>query len=155
MSYRFLLGRLPAKIRDISRPRLKAWLNTSRVWKVETKGNHDRKATGMKMIIPIHASYIRATSRTDFHIIVFSNQGLNAIAILRRPQPVGMNASAIENTSPIVSGVFLTVTTMLAIIAVNSNAWNVRTVSWKLADILSLNEKILKIITSPNNTNHE
>lgn len=54
--YTLLLGRFPAKMREISKPRLKAWLNTNRVWKVEMKGNHDKNAMGIKIIMPIHAS---------------------------------------------------------------------------------------------------
>lgn len=62
-----VLGLFPARIRDISNPRLNAWLNMRRVWKVDTKGNHEKNATGMKMSIPIPASYNRARDRTDFH----------------------------------------------------------------------------------------
>jgi hypothetical protein len=57
----------PAKIREISRPRLNAWLNKMRDWKVETKGNHEKNTIGTKMAAPIPASYIRAISRTESH----------------------------------------------------------------------------------------
>lgn len=52
---------------EISSPRLNAWLNRRRDWKVETNGNQDKIAIGVKMIIPIAASYIRANSRTESH----------------------------------------------------------------------------------------
>lgn len=58
----------PARMREISSPRLNAWLKRSRDWKVETNGNHDNNAIGEKMITPIPASYIRANSLTESHI---------------------------------------------------------------------------------------
>jgi len=47
---------LPARISEISKPLLKAWLNKRRVWKVDMNGNHEQIAMGTKMIIPIPAS---------------------------------------------------------------------------------------------------
>jgi hypothetical protein len=55
-SYKPVLGRVPANRTEISRPRLKAWLKTRRVWKVEMKGNHEEAAIGMKRNVPIAAS---------------------------------------------------------------------------------------------------
>jgi len=49
-------GLLPARMRDISKPLLNAWLNRSRVWKVDMNGNHEQMAMGMQMIIPVPAS---------------------------------------------------------------------------------------------------
>ncbi len=112
------------------------------------KSLHNQSGTQAKLKSLTQQPFFKIRNRQEFlslqnHEEVQSEEVHHWVRLtLRRPQPVGMNASAIENTSPIVSGVFLTVTTRLAIIAVNSNAWNVRTVSWKLADILSLNEKI-------------
>ena len=50
------LGLFPARMREISRPRLKAWLKRRRVWNVETKGNQEHMATGTNMNMPIPAS---------------------------------------------------------------------------------------------------
>jgi len=51
-----VFGLFPARIREISKPRLKAWLNMRRVWNVDTKGNQEKNAMGTKMSIPIPAS---------------------------------------------------------------------------------------------------
>lgn len=61
------LALFPARIFEISRPRLKAWLKRSRDWKVDMNGNHERIEMGAKMIIPIPASYILANSLTESH----------------------------------------------------------------------------------------
>ena len=61
--YRFL----PARIREICRPRLKAVLKSSRVWMVETKGSQARTATGAKITIPIPYSYVLAMGFTESH----------------------------------------------------------------------------------------
>lgn len=57
----------PARMREISNPRLNAWLKSKRDWKVETNGNQDNTAMGIKMSKPIPASYILANSRTESH----------------------------------------------------------------------------------------
>lgn len=79
-----VLGLFPARMREISRPRLKAWLKRRRVWKVDTKGNQEPMATGMKMNMPIPASYSRARVRIDFHSRSFFTTGFHATAICRR-----------------------------------------------------------------------
>lgn len=79
--YTPVLGLFPARTREISNPRLKAWLNMSRVWKVDTNGNHDDNAMGMNISIPIPASYRRAMERMDFHKPSFFIKGFQAIAI--------------------------------------------------------------------------
>lgn len=61
------LALFPARMMEISSPRLNAWLKRRRDWKVEINGNHDSTAIGAKMIIPIPASYILANSRTESH----------------------------------------------------------------------------------------
>lgn len=61
------LALFPARMSEISNPRLKAWLNRSRDWKVERNGNHDKNAIGAKMSTPIPASYILANSLTESH----------------------------------------------------------------------------------------
>lgn len=61
------LALFPARMREISRPRLNAWLKRRRDWKVETNGNHERIATGIKISAPIPASYILANSLTESH----------------------------------------------------------------------------------------
>lgn len=66
-SYISTLALFPAKINEISNPRLNAWLNRRRDWKVEMNGNQDNIAMGAKIIIPIQASYIRANSFTESH----------------------------------------------------------------------------------------
>lgn len=76
-----VLALFPARIREISNPRLKAWLNMSLVWNVETNGNHENKAIGIKIIIPIPASYRRAIDLIDFHNPSFFITGLHAAAI--------------------------------------------------------------------------
>lgn len=50
------LGLSPARMREISRPLLNAWLNISRVWNVDINGNHDNMTIGTKMNIPMPAS---------------------------------------------------------------------------------------------------
>ncbi len=74
-------GLLPARMREISKPLLKAWLNRSRVWKVDMKGNQEKMAIGTKMIIPVPASYRRASERTVFHRPSFFTIGFHATAI--------------------------------------------------------------------------
>lgn len=74
-------GLLPARMREISKPLLKAWLNRSRVWKVDMKGNQEKMAIGTKMIIPVPASYRRARERTVFHRPSFFTIGFHATAI--------------------------------------------------------------------------
>uniref|UniRef100_A0A0E0A5W8 Uncharacterized protein n=1 Tax=Oryza glumipatula TaxID=40148 RepID=A0A0E0A5W8_9ORYZ len=54
-------------MREIWRPRLKAWLKSSLVWNSETKGNHASTATGTKMRIPIRYSYPLERALTDPH----------------------------------------------------------------------------------------
>lgn len=76
-----MLGLFPARMREISSPRLKAWLNMRRVWNVDMNGNHENIAMGMKMSIPIPASYSRAIERTDFHSPSFFIKGFQAEAI--------------------------------------------------------------------------
>ena len=67
MSQLCMFALFPARMRDISNPRLNASLNRSRDWKVETNGNHDNTAMGTKIIMPVPASYMRDTSRTQSH----------------------------------------------------------------------------------------
>lgn len=76
-----VLGLFPARMREISSPRLKAWLNMRRVWNVDMNGNHENMAMGMKISIPIPASYSRAIERTDFHSPNFFIKGFQAAAI--------------------------------------------------------------------------
>lgn len=78
-----LFGLSPARISEISRPRLKAWLYISLVWNVETNGNHEHKAIGMNTMIPIAASYNRAMDRMDFHNPIFFIKGFQAQAICK------------------------------------------------------------------------
>ena len=51
-----VLGLFPARMRDISKPRLNAWLNMSLVWNVDIKGNQEKNAIGMNTSMPIPAS---------------------------------------------------------------------------------------------------
>jgi hypothetical protein len=78
-----VLALFPARIREISNPRLKAWLNMRRVWNVDTNGNHEENATGMKISIPIPASYKRASERIDFHNPSLFTYGFQAAAIYK------------------------------------------------------------------------
>lgn len=80
-------GLLPARMREISKPRLKAWLNRSRVWKVDINGNHEQMAMGTKMIIPMPASYSRARERTIFHKPNFFTIGFHATPICKTKKP--------------------------------------------------------------------
>ena len=57
----------PARILEICRPRLKAWLKSRRVWNSDMKGNHERTAMGRKMRIPMVYSYILAISWMESH----------------------------------------------------------------------------------------
>lgn len=76
-----VLGLLPARISEISKPLLKAWLNINLVWNVETNGNHEKNAIGTNISIPIPASYNRAIDRIDFHNPIFFTNGFQAAAI--------------------------------------------------------------------------
>ena len=51
------LSFFPARIIEIWRPRLKAWLNSSLVWNSDTNGNQDKTAMGVKIESPIMYSY--------------------------------------------------------------------------------------------------
>lgn len=62
-----MLALFPARISEISNPRLNAWLKSRRDYKIETNGNHDEIAIGTKITIPIPASYILANSCTEYH----------------------------------------------------------------------------------------
>jgi len=93
----------PAKIREISRPRLNAWLNKMRDWKVETKGNHEKNTIGTKMAAPIPASYIRAISRTESHSPTVLSGLFHVMARHKTNQPVAIKASALANKSGIVN----------------------------------------------------
>lgn len=79
--HRAVLGLFPARISEISSPRLKAWLNIRRVWNVDTNGNHERNAMGIKTSIPIPASYSRAIERMDFQSPSLFIKGFQAAAI--------------------------------------------------------------------------
>jgi hypothetical protein len=68
-------------MREISKPLLKAWLYRSLVWNVDMNGNHEQMAIGIKIIIPMAASYTRAMERTVFHKPNFFTIGFHAIAI--------------------------------------------------------------------------
>lgn len=92
-------GLFPARIREISRPRLNAWLNINLVWNVDTNGNQENNAMGMKMSIPMPASYSRAIDLMDFHSPIFFINGFHAAAIERIPHPVGTNAKMNANMS--------------------------------------------------------
>lgn len=48
-----VLSFLPARIIEICRPLLNAWLKSKRVWNSDTNGNHDKMAMGMKIMSPI------------------------------------------------------------------------------------------------------
>jgi len=43
----------PARIMEIWRPLLKAWLKSNLVWNSDTNGNHESTAKGMKITSPI------------------------------------------------------------------------------------------------------
>ena len=83
ITYNPELGLFPAKISEISRPRLNAWLNINRVWNVEINGNHEHKAIGTNISIPIPASYNLASDLTDFHNPIFFNTGFHATQIYK------------------------------------------------------------------------
>lgn len=86
-----VLGLLPARMSEISNPRLNAWLNISLVWNVEANGNHDEKAIGIKIMIPIAASYKRAIDLIDFHNPIFFTTGFQAQAICRNKKKGNMH----------------------------------------------------------------
>uniref|UniRef100_A0A2P2MBI3 Callose synthase 9 n=1 Tax=Rhizophora mucronata TaxID=61149 RepID=A0A2P2MBI3_RHIMU len=130
-----VLGLFPARIREISNPRLKAWLNMRRVWNVDTNGNQEKNAIGMKISIPIPASYKRAIERIDFHNPSFLIKGFQAAAIERIPHPVGKNARMQANISGTVKFVKTTATAKPANANRNETPWIKRNRSWKLTDI--------------------
>ena len=71
----------PARILEIWRPRLKAWLKSNRVWNSETKGNHDKKPMGRKRMRPMMLSYALPSSWMESHSIVLSIIGAHACPI--------------------------------------------------------------------------
>ena len=75
---------LPARILDIWRPRLNAWLKSNLVWNSETKGNHDSTTMGIKMIIPITYSYARPSSLIESQNPMRLNNDLHAWPILTK-----------------------------------------------------------------------
>ena len=74
----------PARILEIWRPRLNAWLNSSRVWNSETKGNHDRKPMGRKRMRPIIFSYDLPSSMMESHSMVLLINGEHACPICKQ-----------------------------------------------------------------------
>lgn len=58
----------PAKMREICRPLLNAWLNSNLVWNSETNENHARTATGVNRTTPIMYSYPLARALTELHM---------------------------------------------------------------------------------------
>lgn len=158
-------------MREISRPRLKAWLNIIRVWKVETNGNHEQSATGRKMSIPIPASNSLARDRTDFHIPSRLITGFQAHAIYKQreiitllnldsavirnwrvrekerklteriPHPVGINANMLANMS-VTDKLVSTIATTIPARAINKETPCINlSTSWKLTDIFWLKVK--------------
>jgi len=105
-----VFGLFPARMREISSPRLKAWLNRRRVWNVDTKGNHDNITIGVNTRIPIPASYNLAIAETDFHNPSLFTTDFHAIAIHRIAQPVGTNAKILAKRSVTVKGETATAT---------------------------------------------
>jgi hypothetical protein len=93
--YRFL----PAKMREICRPRLKAVLNSSLVWIVETKGSQARTATGAKIKIPIPYSYVRAMALTESQRPRVLRVGLKTRAICKQIQEVVRNGDCPQNAA--------------------------------------------------------
>lgn len=68
----------PARIIEIWRPLLKAWLKSSRVWNSDTNGNQDKTTIGANMNSPMIHSYARANSITESQIPSPLKQGLHA-----------------------------------------------------------------------------
>ena len=95
----------PARMREISRPRLKAWLNRMRDWNVDTKGNHEKNTMGAKITAPIPASYIREISRTESHSPRVFTTRFHVMARHKIHHPVAKKASALANKSAIVKSV--------------------------------------------------
>jgi len=95
----------------------------SRVWKVEMNGNHENSAMGIKMIIPMPASYKRAIERIDFHNPAFFISGFQATAIERIPHPVGKKAKMHAKTSGIDRSVNAIATVKPAIASMKASPW--------------------------------
>lgn len=150
-----VLGLFPARIKEISNPRLKAWLNIRRVWNVDTNGNHEKNAMGTKMSIPMPASYRRASDRMNFHSPSLFITGFHAAAIDKIPHPVGMNAKIEANTSGTDRSVNIIATTKPASANKRDNPCTNRNTSWKLTDIFWLKVNTLKRIISTANTTHD
>lgn len=75
---------LPARIIEICRPLLNAWLKSKRVWNSDTNGNHDKMAMGMKMTRPMMYSYPLASSFIDSQNPMPFIIGLQACPIFRK-----------------------------------------------------------------------
>lgn len=72
---------LPAKIVEMWRPLLIAWLKSKRVWISDTNGNTDKTAIGMKIMSPIMYSHAIASSFIDSQAPIALKNGLFACPI--------------------------------------------------------------------------
>lgn len=132
------LALFPARISEISSPRLNAWLKSRRDWKVETNGNHDKNAIGTKINTPIPASYILANSRTESHKPKLQTILFHAIAIDRIVHPVAINARKLAKRSGIDKSVKATVRQRAATSPKDAIPCMNRINSWKLVDLFGL-----------------
>ena len=76
----------PARIIEIWRPLLNAWLKSRRVWNSEANGNHDKMAIGMKSNKPIMYSYALASSFIESQNPIHINNDLHACPIYKGPE---------------------------------------------------------------------
>jgi len=135
------LALFPARIMEISSPRLKAWLKRSRDWNVEMKGNQERRAIGENMSIPIAASYIRPNSRTVSHKPRTLSTCFHVMAKESRAQPVGIKPRTHANMSGIDRSVIAMATTMRAMNVIEATPCRKRSASRMLLDFLGLYQK--------------
>lgn len=72
------LSFFPARIIEIWRPLLKAWLKSSLIWNSDTKGNQDKITIGMNITKDIMHSYALANSIKEFQNPIPFKAGLHA-----------------------------------------------------------------------------
>lgn len=132
------LALFPARIMEISSPRLKAWLKRRRDWNVEMKGNHESRAIGANMSIPIAASQIRPNSRTVSHKPRIRISRFHVMARDSIAQPVAMKPRKHANMSGIDRSVNAMAKAMRAMTVSETTPCRKRSASRMLLDFLGL-----------------
>nr|GLL22792.1 hypothetical protein GW17_00015875 [Ipomoea trifida] len=101
----------PARIMEIWRPLLKAWLKSNLVWNSETNGNHDNTTVGMKMISPIMHSCSCSPLHQDSQLLsgeipmpprfpIHLFQSVQSSTVFCQSNPDGLNTKGANNHEP-------------------------------------------------------